>query len=165
MATIIAEQDITLEVLSFLLHAAGLEPESLNDKQIRLRTDAGIGFRITILDDKPFLHFGTYLPLDRNNALEEKLAFVYRLNADLFLPQCCLDDGGDLLVRYVLPYQCALVGSQFVTIAERFGSLLNHIVHSVDTEGLIDFGPPVGTDEQSSEPPVRFVRSDGTLLN
>lgn len=165
MATIIAEQDITLEVLSLLLHAADLKPVSLNDKQIRLRTDAGIGFRITILDDKTFLHFGTYLPLDRSKTLEEKLGFVYRLNADLFLPQCCLDDQGDLLVRYVLPYQCALVGSQFVTIAERFASLLNHIVHSVDTEGMIDFGPPEDTNQQSPQSPVRFVRSDGTLLN
>lgn len=43
-----------------------------------------------------------------------------------------------LTVAYVLPYTHGLIAGNFVSVANRFASLLEFVVHSYNDDGLID---------------------------
>jgi len=45
-------------------------------------------------------------------------------------------------VAYVLPYTHGLIAGNFVSVVNRFASLLEFVVHTYNDDGLIDFGTP-----------------------
>jgi hypothetical protein len=140
MTKLWTEEDIALSTLVSHLTDCGLSPIPLDNRQLQLRTASGIGFHITILEDKPFIYFGTYLPVAKSKTEEERLTFVHRLNSDIFLSVFSLDDDLDLTVRYVMSYQYGLIADQFTAMVQRFSSLLEYLVEKFDTNGMIDFG-------------------------
>jgi hypothetical protein len=109
---------------------------------IRLRTEQGIGYRISLITDRKFVRFATYLPLNKLASLDQKHALAKRLNEEVFLPVFVVDADEDLTVTYVLPYAHGLFAGNFVAIANRFASLLEFIVEVYNGDGLIDFGSP-----------------------
>ncbi|MDN7967548.1 hypothetical protein QZM91_08285 [Burkholderia multivorans] len=50
-----------------------------------------------------------------------------------------IDSDGDLAVAYSMPYGCGLIAGNFVSIVNRFASLLEFVVETYN-DGLIDFG-------------------------
>lgn len=76
MTSLIAAEEVTLQNLISHLTENGFSPVPLNDTQVRIHTESGIGFRITILDDRQFIYIGTYLPLNRTKTRDEKIAFL-----------------------------------------------------------------------------------------
>lgn len=150
MATLLSAEAVTLQNLILHLTENGFSPFPLNETQVRLHTESGIGFRITILDDRQFIYIGTYLPLNRTKTKDEKLSFSHHLNSEVFMAKFCLDDDEDLLVSYTSTYQSGLIAQQFIALVHRFASLLEWMVHSFDPNGMIDFSTPsVSTDVQS----------------
>lgn len=139
MATLLTAEEVTLQNLISPLTENGFSPVPLNDAQVWLHSESGIGFRITILHERQFIHVGTYLPLSRTKTKDEKIAFSHHLNSEVFLAKFSLDDEGDLLVSYTTSYQFGLVTQQFIALVNRFSSLLEWLVHAFDPDGLIDF--------------------------
>lgn len=138
MTTLIAEENVSRDALLSHLKTAGLDPTPVYDDQIHIHTQSGFGFRITVLTDKPFLHFGTYFLLDGEKSREEKAALVVRMNGRIFLPTFSLDEEDDLTMGYVMPYRNGLIDQQFVALVRRFQSLMEYVAHRFDTDGLID---------------------------
>lgn len=165
MPTLWTEDQITLQTLISHMTDCGLCPVPLTDTQIRLRTVAGIGYRVTILEERRFIHIGTFLPLDETRSREEKLAFEHRCNAEIFLPAFCLDDDEDLTVSYVMPYQQGMIAEQFIAMVNRFCSLLEYIVQSFNENGIIDFSAPTASDGTSDPSQSSLSPPVGTLLN
>lgn len=132
------EADITIETLDAHLRDSGLVPYAVQPDVIRLRSEIGIGYRISLITDWKFIRFSTYLPLNRQAPIDQKHALTKRLNEEIFLPVFTVDADEDLTVVYVLPYAHGLIAGNFVSIVTRFASLLEFIVHTDD--GLIDFG-------------------------
>ncbi|WP_197338865.1 YbjN domain-containing protein [Ralstonia solanacearum] len=142
MTKIFTESDITIETLEAHIRDSGLAPYKVDSDGIWLRTERGIGFRISVLTDKKFIRFGTYLPLRRDATLEDKRELARRLNEGVFLPVFTIDQDDDLCVSYSLPYTGGLVAGTFVSVVNRFGSLLEYVVQAFNEDGLISFGSP-----------------------
>ncbi|WP_175002113.1 hypothetical protein [Burkholderia lata] len=107
-----------------------------------MRTERGVGYRISLITDRKFIRFDTYLLLNRQAPIGLKHALAKRLNEDVFLPVFTIDQEEDLTVAYALPYMNGLIAGNFVAVVNRFASLLEFIVHSCNDNGLIDFNPP-----------------------
>jgi hypothetical protein len=60
----------------------------------------------------------------------------------VFLPVFNVDADADLTVAYVMPYGGGLIAGNFVSVVNRFASLLEFIVQTYNDDGLIDFGGP-----------------------
>jgi hypothetical protein len=142
LTKIFNESDVAIETLDAHLRDSGVVPYDVQPDSIRLRTEQGIGYRISLVPDRKFIRFSTYLPLNRQAPVEQKHALARRLNEEVFLPVFGLDGDGDLTVGYVLPYTHGLIAGTFVSIANRFASLLEFIVQTCNEDGLIDFGNP-----------------------
>lgn len=132
-------EEVTMENLAVHLTEAEMVTIATDENKLWYRTENGIAFSVTILDDKKFVRLSTYLPLDRDRPKEEKLAFAHHLNANIFLPVFCLDDEEDLNVSYLLPYQFGMIAAQFSAIVTRFASLLEFLVREQNDGGIIDF--------------------------
>ena len=141
MTKIFEESAVTVEVLDAHLRDSGLVPYNVQPDCIRLRTEHGIAYRITLDTDRKFIRVATYIPLRRTAPIEEKRALARRLNEDVFLPVFTIDQDEDLTVAYVLPYGSGLIAGNFVSIVNRFASLLEFVVEKYG-DGLIDFGVP-----------------------
>jgi len=146
MIKIWTEEQVTLENLALHLKDSGVIPTAIADDGIWLRTSSGIAYRISILDDKKFLRIGTCLPTNKAQSIDRKLQFEHKLNAAIFLPVFSLDEDDDLHVSYVTPYDFGLIAGQFVSLVNRFGSLLEYLVEERDEEKIIDFGFPTSGD-------------------
>ncbi|MGO4155999.1 YbjN domain-containing protein [Cupriavidus sp. YAF13] len=140
MTKTFTEADITIETLDAHLRDSGLVPYAVKPDAIRLRSENGIGYRISLITDWKFIRFHTYLPLDRQAPIDQKHALAKRLNEQIFLPVFTVDADEDLTVVYVLPYAHGLIAGNFVSIVTRFASLLEFIVQTYNDDGLIDFG-------------------------
>jgi hypothetical protein len=92
--------------------------------------------------ERKFLRFSTYLPLYRLAPVDQKQGFARRLNEEVFLPVFAIDHDEDLTIGYVLPYVHGLIAGNFVSVVNRFSSMLDFIVHTYNDEGLFDFGKP-----------------------
>lgn len=154
MVKIWEENEVTLKSLVAHLCDSGMKPHSVNDDEAWFRTESGIGYCVAIMNDKKFVRISTYLPLDPSQSQEAKLQFEHRLNHDVFLPVFCLDDDGDLIVTYVMPYAHGLLAGQFVAIVNRFSDLLDYLVRKQNDDGIIDFSHNVidtiiGSDDLS----------------
>ena len=103
-----------------------------------MRSPKGLGFRISIIDDRRFIRFSTYLPLNRHATIDQKRELARRL----ILPVFTLDPDEDLTVMCVLPYEHGLIAGNFVAVTDRFGSMLEYVVQSHNRDGLIDFDAP-----------------------
>ncbi|CAE6801556.1 YbjN domain-containing protein [Paraburkholderia domus] len=136
------ESDITIETLDAHLRDSGLVPYNVQPDGISLRTEDGIGYRISIITDRKFIRFSTYLPLNRQAPIDQKHALAKRLNEEVFLPVFTVDQDEDLSVAYVMPYAHGMIAGNFVVIVNRFASLLEFIVQTYNDDGLIDFGSP-----------------------
>ncbi|KUE86585.1 hypothetical protein ASL20_22790 [Cupriavidus necator] len=140
MTKIFAESEVTLAALEAHIRDSGLVPHKVQPDGIWLRTENGIGYRVSIIEDRKFIRIGTYLPLRRQASIEEKRELARRLNDEVFLPVFTMDQDEDLTVSYVLPYEHGLIAGNFVSVVNRFGSLLEYVVHSYNNDGLINFG-------------------------
>ncbi|RQZ24348.1 hypothetical protein DIE14_20910 [Burkholderia sp. Bp9017] len=105
-----------------------------------MRTEQGIGYRISLINDRKFIRVGTYLPLNRQAPIDLKHELAKRLNEDVLLPVFTIDPDEDLTVAYVLPYMNGLISGNFVAVVNRFAALLEFIVQTYNGDGLIDFG-------------------------
>ncbi|WP_429359018.1 YbjN domain-containing protein [Paraburkholderia sp. GAS32] len=142
MTKTFTEFDITIETLGAHLRDSGLVPYKVQPDGISLRTENGIGYRISLVTDRKFIRFSTYLPLNRQAPIDQKHALSKRLNEEVFLPVFTVDQDEDLSVAYVLPYAHGLIAGNFVAVVNRFASLLEFIVQTYNDDGLIDFGVP-----------------------
>lgn len=137
------ESDITIETLDAHLRDSGVVPYDVQPDVIRLRTEQGIAYRVFLIPDRKFIRFATYLPLNRQAPVEQKHELARRLNEDVFLPVFTIDFDGDLAVSYVLPFGGGgLIAGNFMSIVNRFASLLEFVVETYNSDGLIDFGAP-----------------------
>ncbi|WP_420210178.1 YbjN domain-containing protein [Burkholderia aenigmatica] len=142
MTKIFEESSVSIEALDAHLRDSGVVPYSVQSDCIRLRTEQGIGYRISLINDRKFIRFGTYLPLNRQAPIDLKYALANRLNEDVFLPVFTIDPDEDLTVAYVLPYIGGLIAGNFVAVVNRFASLLEFVVEQYHADHLIDFGTP-----------------------
>ncbi|HDR9499777.1 TPA: hypothetical protein QDC06_003026 [Burkholderia cepacia] len=142
MTKIFEESSVSIEALDAHLRDSGVVPYSVQPDCIRLRTEQGIGYRISLITDRKFIRFGTYLPLNRQAPIDLKHALAKRLNEDVFLPVFTIDPDEDLTVAYALPYGGGgLIAGNFMSIVNRFASLLEFVVETYG-DGLIDFRAP-----------------------
>ncbi|RYF75344.1 MAG: hypothetical protein EOO39_07070 [Cytophagaceae bacterium] len=132
-------EEVTIENLVTHLAEAGLLTIATDEDKLWFRTENGIAYSITIIDDKKFVRLSTYLPLDRDRPKEDKLTFAHYLNAHVFMPTFCLDNEDDLNVSYLLPYQFGMIAAQFSAMVIRFASLLEFLVREQNNDGLIAF--------------------------
>ena len=162
MNKLYAETEVSVEILFAHLIGCGLEPVAVPNDMIRLRTSSGIGYRVGLREDQKFIQIGTYLPLDRRRDRQCKWDLAHRLNEELMLPSCYVDEDGygDLWIKYVMPYQHGLIGDQFEAIIERFASMLQFIVETYNEDGIIDFGVP---DHPCSDGSLSIPK--GVLIN
>ncbi|WP_343676590.1 YbjN domain-containing protein [Paraburkholderia heleia] len=141
MKKIFEECAVTVERLDAHLRDSGVVPYNVQPDHIRLRTEQGIAFTISIIPDRKFIRFSTYLPLNRHASIDQKHELARRLNVEIFLPVFTIDQDGDLIVAYSLPYIGGMVAGTFVSVVNRFASLLEFVVDAYN-DGLIDFGAP-----------------------
>lgn len=151
MTKIIQEADVTIHTIAAHLQSCGLVSTSIEGNEIWYRTEGGIGYCVTILEDKKFIRLGTFLPLSKTQNRNQKLKFEHRLNQEVFLPVFALDADDDMTVTYVIPFTHGLIADQFAAMVERFASLLRFIVKSYNDDGIIDFGfsPEAGVPDES----------------
>ncbi len=140
MTKIFEESAVCIETLGTHLRDSGMVPYDVQPDCIRLRTEQGIGYRISLITDRKFIRFSTYLPLNRHASIDQKDALAKRLNVEIFLPVFTIDPDEDLSVAYVLPYTHGLIAGNFVAVVTRFASLLEYVVHAYNENALIDFG-------------------------
>lgn len=129
------------------VHDSGLTPHEVQPDGIWMRSPKGLGFRISIIEDRKFIRFCTYLPLNRQASIGQKHELARRLNESVFLPVFTLDPDEDLIVMYVMPFNGGLIAENFMAIVNRFGSMLEYVVQIFNPEGIIDLGgsePKVG---------------------
>lgn len=142
MTKIFAESDITIPTLEAHIRDSGMVPHKVQPDGIWLRTENGIGYRVSIIEDRNFIRIGTYLPLNRQASIDQKHELARRLNEGVFLPVFTVDNDEDLTVTYVLPYTHGLIAGNFISVVNRFGSLLEYVVQTCNEDGLFDFGSP-----------------------
>ncbi|MGH1507246.1 YbjN domain-containing protein [Ralstonia solanacearum] len=142
MTKTFTESDITIETLDAHLRDSGVVPYDVQPDVIRLRTEQGIAYRVFLIPDRKFIRFATYLPLNRQAPIEQKHALARRLNDEVFLPVFTIDADEDLTVSYAFPYTGGLIAGTFVSIVNRFASLLEFVVETYNDDWLIDFGAP-----------------------
>ncbi|MHA6897231.1 YbjN domain-containing protein [Ralstonia pseudosolanacearum] len=140
MTKIFEESAVSVEALDAHLRDSGVVPYNVQPDHIRLRTEQGLAFTISIIADRKFIRFSTYLPLNRHASIDQKHELARRLNEDVFLPVFTIDRDGDLIVAYSLPYTGGMVAGTFVSIVNRFASLLEFVVDAYNADCLIDFG-------------------------
>lgn len=140
MTKIFAESDVTIETLVAHIRDSGLVPYKVQPDRISLRTETGIGYGVSLITEQRFIRFSTYLPLNRLAPTDQKQALARRLNEEVFLPVFAVDRDEDLTVAYVLPYTHGLIAGNFVSVVNRFASVLEFIVQTYNDDGLIDFG-------------------------
>jgi hypothetical protein len=163
MAKIWNEEDVTLENLASHITDAGLASMKREEKRIRLRTDTGIGFSIGLDEEQKFIRISTYLPLDKKQSRDKKLALEHRFNEEVMLVTFSVDDDDDLLVLYVMSYRFGLIAGQFMNIVNRFDSLLDYIVESKNEDRIIKLG--AGRDEEDAPALDNRPGAEGVLLN
>lgn len=152
MTKIFAESEVTLAALEAHIRDSGMVPHKVQPDGIWLRTPNGIGFRISLIEDRKFIRISTYLPLNRLASIEQKRELARRLNEEVFLPAFTVDEDEDLTVAYVLPYTHGLIAGNFVSVVNRFGSLLEYLVQTFNSMDLIDFsGPAAAPNTADSE--------------
>lgn len=149
MTKIFAESDITIETLEAHIRDSGLVPHEVQADGIWIRSPQGLGFRISIIEERKFVQFRTFLPLNRQAPIDQKHDLARRLNEGVFLPVFAIDSDEDLAVTYVLPYTTGLLAGNYIAIVHRFGSMLEYVVQTFNDDGLIDFGSPVAASSQS----------------
>lgn len=142
MTKIFTESEVTIETLDAHLRDSGLLPYNVQPDLIRLRTGNGFGYSISLVADRKFVRFSTYLPLNRQAPINQKHALAKRLNEEVFLPVFRVDAEEDLRAAYVLPYTHGLIAGNFVAVVNRFASVLEFVVETYNDDGLIDFGAP-----------------------
>lgn len=75
------------------------------------------------------------------------------------MPTFSIDQDEDLTVMYVLPYEHGLIAGNFVAVINRFGSMLEYVVQSINEDGLIYFDGPATRSNMSG------VSSDRTVVH
>lgn len=141
MKKIFEESAVTIETLDTHLRDSGVVPYDVQPDCVRLRTEQGIAFTISIIANRKFIRFSTYLPLNRHASIDQKDALAKRLNVEIFLPVFTIDSDGDLIVAYSMSFVGGLLARNFMSIVNRFASLLEFVVETYN-DGLIDFGVP-----------------------
>lgn len=141
MTKIFEESAVTIETLDAHLRDSGVVPYNVQPDFIQLRTEHGIAFTISIIADRKFIRFSTYIPLNRQASIDQKDGLAKRLNVEIFLPVFTIDRDGDLIVAYSLPYTGGMFARTFMSIVNRFASLLEFVAETYG-DGLIDFDAP-----------------------
>ena len=142
MTKIIEESAVCVEALDTHLRDSGMVPYDVQPDCIRLRTEQGIAYRIALDTHRRFIRVATYIPLRRSASIELKHELARRLNDEVFLPVFTIDPDEDLTVAYALTYLHGLIGDNFLSVVNRFASLLEFVVETYNDGGLIDFGAP-----------------------
>ncbi|MGC5829429.1 hypothetical protein LDP08_02430 [Ralstonia pseudosolanacearum] len=133
------EAEISIGTLVAHITDSGLAPHEVQPDGIWIRSPQGLGFRISIIAERKFVQFRTYLPLRRGASVEDKRELARLLNENVFLPTFAIDQDEDLAITYLMPYMAGLIAGNFIAIVHRFGSMLEYVVQTFG-DGLIDFG-------------------------
>jgi hypothetical protein len=133
------EDQITLDLLSDHLADSGVSIVSVDENRIDLKSESGIWYSVSIVDDPKFIRLWSFLPLRSEESKASKVDLEHLLNGKIFLPVFSLDADEDLTVSYVMPYAQGLIAGQFAAIVQRFGSMLQYVVQFNNESGLIDF--------------------------
>ena len=136
------EHQINIDTLEYHIRDSGLVPHEVQSDGIWMRSPNGLGYRISLIEDRKFIRVSTYLPLNQQAPIGQKHELARRLNEGVFLPVFTLDQDEDLNVMYVLPYEHGLIAGNFVAVVNRFGSMLEYVVQTFNPDGIIDFGGP-----------------------
>ncbi|WP_029048162.1 YbjN domain-containing protein [Cupriavidus sp. amp6] len=142
MTKTFTEAEITIAALEAHILDSGLVPYKVQPDGIWLRTENGISYGISLIPDRKFIRIGTYLPLTQQASIDQKRELARRLNEEVFLPVFTVDQDEDLTVAYALPFTHGLIAGNFISVVNRFGSLLEYVVQNFNEGGLIHFGNP-----------------------
>ncbi|MEK0233031.1 YbjN domain-containing protein [Ralstonia pseudosolanacearum] len=142
MTKIFAESDITIDALEAHIRDSGMVPHEVQPDGIWMRSPQGLGFRISIIEERKFVQFRTFLPLRHDASLEDKRELARRLNEGVFLPVFTVDDDEDLAISYSMPFTAGLIAGNFIAIVHRFASLLEYVVEVFNSDAMIDFSAP-----------------------
>lgn len=131
MSKILQETEVSLSSLAEHSEDAGWDVE-LQKNRLLLRTRRGIGFFISIDNDRKFISFHSLFRVKKEfiNGLD----LVNRLNSNVFLPSFSLDEDNDLIVSYQMIYERGLIMAQFSRIVRRFGGVLEHVLDNFDQD-------------------------------
>lgn len=151
MMTILEENQVNPHTIANHLECSGIEVVkqefNKNGSWILLITGAGLNFRISFDEERKFLRFSTFLPLDPSRTYESKLQLVQKFNSELFLANFCLDKDDDLLVIYYMSFVQGLNLAQFMKVTMRYTELLEHIVETQNTDHMIEFSNNADDDD------------------
>ncbi|MCO5401511.1 YbjN domain-containing protein [Ralstonia soli] len=154
------EQQINIESLAAHISDSGLTPHEVQPDGIWIRSPKGLGFRISLITDRKFIRFATYLPLNQHATIGQKHELARRLNENVFLPVFTIDPDEDLTVMYVLPFSGGLVPANFMAVVNQFGLMLEYVVQTFNEDRLIHFGAPDGKPAD-----MDLVPASGELLH
>jgi hypothetical protein len=166
MTKMINEDDMSLNTLYQHMLDSGIDRLQLltDEDRILLHTESGTGYTISLIHERTFIRLATTLPLCRNASHEQRIAFANELNEDVFLPSFSISPRGDLRINYALPYRHGVIAGQFMSVVRRFGSMLEHVVHNKNTDGLIDFDDPNEEVTEGAEL-ASLAMSKNSLMN
>ena len=143
MIKFLEENQVNLQTITDHLESSGIEvvkqEVNRNDASALLVTGAGLNFRIYFDEERKFLRFSTFLPLDPSRAYESKLRLIQRFNSELFLASFSLGKDDDLLVMYYMSFVQGINLAQLMKVTIRYAELLEHIVESRNCDGMIKF--------------------------
>ena len=142
MTKTFTESEVTIDTLVAHVHDSGLTPHEVQPDGIWMRSPKGLGFHSSIIEDRKFIRFATYLPLSQHATIGQKHELARRLNEKVFLPVFMLDPDADLNVMYAMPFSGGLIAEAFMSIVNRFGSLLEFVVATYGDD-LIVFDVPI----------------------
>lgn len=168
--TILEESQVSIHTIAEHIQQSGLDivNQDFDEEQpwIRLVTEMGLNFRIHVEEERKFLRFSTFLPLDKSKPCESKLRFVRECNFNLFLAGFTLDRDDDLFIVYYMSFTQGLILAQFMKVVQRFSELLEHIVNEKNGDEIIKFPDhdDRDADENSNTSHGIFVPSN-VLLN
>lgn len=169
MMTMLEENQVNIHAIADHIRQSGLDivEQKFDDEKpwLRLVTEMGLNFRIHVEEERKFLRFSTYLPLDKSKPYESKLRFMQECNYGLFMPNFALDRDDDLFVIYYMSFTQGLILPQFMKVLHRFAELLEHIVNENNVDDIIQFPEYQGLDERNDDAQHGIFTPPNILLN
>ena len=154
MINILEENQVNLHTLANHIEGTGLDVVSrdFDDRtpSLLLISDIGLNFRIFVEENRKFVRFSTYLPIDKSRDYQTKLQFIQELNYSVFLPGFSLDSDDDLFIQYYMSYTQGLNLGQFTRVLGKFSDVIDHIVNTKNSTNLILF--PDSENANNEEP-------------
>jgi hypothetical protein len=137
MLRILDEQDLTLITLSEHLKGAGFNEFALKPHSIAMHTEAGIAYHLVFDNDRKFISFRSYIPLNEN--FTDKLEYVNDLNSEIFLCSFFIDRDEDLVGCYDFSYEGGLSLDHLAGVLYKLSLTLDYVVLQDEANQIFDF--------------------------